>query len=125
MTFRDILEKRMFIVIGITWILINLTANNVEFGVNKTIGWAWDITNWVYWAGLINWLIPLGYIFLALLKFKTSYIISILQILSIVLLSILGLIDKSQLDKILYLNIIIAIIFIFNFFGSLIRRSKY
>ncbi|MGB0838944.1 MAG: NrfD/PsrC family molybdoenzyme membrane anchor subunit [Chitinophagales bacterium] len=38
--------------IGITCILWTIWMGIGEWGLNKTIGWAWDITNFVWWIGI-------------------------------------------------------------------------
>ncbi len=40
------------IVLIITFIIYFLTTDKT-YGVNKTVGWAWDITNIQFWKGLI------------------------------------------------------------------------
>jgi len=37
---------------GIGCILYTITTGIGTWGLNKTVGWAWDITNFVWWVGI-------------------------------------------------------------------------
>lgn len=36
------------------------------FGINKTVGWAWDITNFTFWIGVFQ-LVVLGFLAIAII----------------------------------------------------------
>ena len=99
----------VFIVIG------TILSQFIEFGVNKTVGWAWDISSYV---------IPLfimyasTYLVLLFLKVKTNLIVSILSILS--LLACLALNDPLFISMFL----ISILLFLSNCFYSVILKLK-
>jgi len=70
---------KYFISISLVLILFSLaylSSNNI-IGFNKTVNWAWDLSNFNYWIILITYtlllLIMLGIIALSLLKIKDHF----------------------------------------------------
>lgn len=45
------------LLILITLFLITAFSTSGNFGINKTLGWAWDITNLNFWLGVILFLL--------------------------------------------------------------------
>ena len=37
---------------GLGWIIYTISTGIGVWGLNKTVGWAWDITNFVWWVGI-------------------------------------------------------------------------
>jgi hypothetical protein len=87
MNFKDIFRKHMFSLILIFLILATLWNNiigvNNTYGVNKTVGWAYDISNLGFWFAtifpLLNLLFLLGYLLIFILNRKTIFLSSILH----------------------------------------------
>lgn len=122
---KDVLEKRMFYIILLHGLFTCFYPNGAKFGVNKTVGWAWDISNWLFLLGMVSCSLPIGYWLLNLLKIRTSFVISSFQIFALSISSILGFIEWNQLDAIFYINLSVMIIFLVNFTISIVRRNKY
>lgn len=99
----------VFIVIG------TILFQFIEFGVNKTVGWAWDISSYVIPLFIIY---TSTYLVLLFLKVKTNLIVSILSILC--LLACLALNDP--LFIIMFL--ISILLFLSNCFYSVILKLK-
>jgi hypothetical protein len=66
---------------GFGFILAYLFGDEQFYGINKTVGWAYDITNQVFYTALIftfsQILFIIGYLILFLLRRKTNYYLSI------------------------------------------------
>lgn len=61
------------------------------YGVNKTVGWGWDITNYAPYTGLfVMVLCLLGYAIMWGLKFKVSKVISLVNLVSLIAALLLG-----------------------------------
>lgn len=56
-----------------------------RWGINKTVGWAWDITNFIYLPFLLYFVYLLGYGIFYFLKIKTHYGFSLAHFVLIVL----------------------------------------
>lgn len=41
-----------FLLVGLYAVLVLLWEGIGVWGLNKTVGWAWDITNFVWWVGI-------------------------------------------------------------------------
>ena len=41
-----------FILWGVGCMIYTITTGIGVWGLNKTVGWAWDITNFVWWVGI-------------------------------------------------------------------------
>lgn len=72
----------------ITFFVIGTIVFNIkEFGVTKTVGWAWDISSYVIPLFIIYTSI---YLVLLFLKVKTNLIVSISSILSLLVCLVLN-----------------------------------
>lgn len=61
------------------------------YGVNKTVGWGWDITNYAPYTGVfVMVLYLLGYAIMWGLKFKVSKVISLVNLVSLIAALLLG-----------------------------------
>jgi len=89
MNLKSIFEKRMFWLVLVLVLLVILDTTNQIKGINKTVGWAYDLTNFWILTGFITfsaWILYIiGYGIMAILKYKTSWKLSILHFLLIVL----------------------------------------
>ena len=98
-----------FFVIGI------IVSNFKEFGVTKTVGWAWDISSFVLPLFIIY---TSTYLALLFLKVKTNLIVSIVSILSILACLVLN----NSLFIIVFLSSIL--LFLYNCLHSVILKFK-
>ncbi|WP_417369823.1 hypothetical protein [Flavobacterium beibuense] len=61
------------------------------YGVNKTVGWGWDITNYAPYIGaFVMVLCLLGYGVMWRLKFKVNKVISLINLVSLIAALLLG-----------------------------------
>ena len=106
-------KKTGFIILLIILIFYVITElNGDEYGFNRTVNWAWDISFWINLVLLP--IIILGYLALLILKKETNLTLSSLQILVLILMLgglKLGLIN---LKLIYWRNLISGIIFFLN-----------
>jgi hypothetical protein len=93
------------------------------WGINKTVGWAWDLTP-------IGWLVFIlssiafffFYLILILLKSKPNKTLSIIQVILII---IVGSLHKELGDGIIFLlNLLVGIIFLINIIVTITRKRK-
>ena len=107
---------------GFGFILAILFGDIKTFGVNKTVGWAYDISNETIFTAILftcsQILFIIGYLVLFLLRRKTNYLISIahfeLIILSLALLS-------YENFKI---NIVLSVVSLILFFVNILKSDK-
>ncbi len=56
-----------------------------SWGFNKTVNWAWDVSNMQWWLGVLIWIgFMLGYALLAVFKVTTNIVLSSLQLLLLI-----------------------------------------
>ena len=100
------------------YILMNLLTHSKHIGINKTVGWAFELN---YFSLLIFsfsfFVFLLGYGILALTKKETNMIFSIVHVI-IICLSII-LLEKAQLDFLMIFNCLSIVVFLINMFKSL------
>ncbi|MDR7369830.1 hypothetical protein J2X17_000601 [Flavobacterium aquidurense] len=87
-------------------LFINFGETSV-YGVNKTVGWAYDISNQMYLNAILFpfclILFLVGYLLLMILRRKTNYLLSITHF-SLIILSITGtLVYYYAISSLLYL----------------------
>ena len=79
--FTQYLLFLLIFLFGLGFILSYLFGDEQSYGVNKTVGWAYDISNQVHYSALIftfsQILFIIGYLILFLLRRKTHYYLSI------------------------------------------------
>ncbi len=119
----DIIQKRMFFLIVLLFIAF-VYLFDLQYGINKTVGWAWDISNWVFWTNNIQWLLfLLGYGLLALIKAITNKVYSIAHLSVIVLTIVLLKVGHVEPRVVWLLNLISIAIFLLNFVWALKHRN--
>lgn len=130
MKFGRLVQKRMFFLTLIILISLLYFGRMGHIGFNKTIGWAWDLSNWSFFIQIGSWpLFIIGYGILALLRYRTNKKISILHLILIVVnLITLFFASKSFFNIslsliILLFNLISIILFLINFVWT-IRNKK-
>ena len=79
--FTNYLFFLLIFLFGFGFILAYLFGDEHSYGINKTVGWAYNISNQVFYTALIftlsQILFILGYLIIFLLRRKTNYYISI------------------------------------------------
>ncbi|PJJ08472.1 hypothetical protein CLU83_1745 [Flavobacterium sp. 1] len=113
-------QKRMVLILFLIFILINLFSNRCKhFGINKTVGWAWDI-NMVYLSPLIFliffYVFLLAYGIIAFSKRKTNLKLSILH--TAIILASAVLMEINEIEILMVCNILSFTVFSANLFGT-------
>lgn len=121
---RYLFQKRVVLILLLIFILVNLfTKNYKHYGINKTVGWAFDITNFspaIFLFSFYSFL--LCYALLALNKKETNLLFSILHVL---IISISAMLLETRNNGFLTIfNIISIILFLVNIFKSLKKRKQ-
>jgi len=117
-TFTNYLFFLLLFLFGFGFILAYLTGHQQTYGINKTVGWAYDISNQVFYTALIftfsQILFIIGYLILFLLRRKTNYFLSIAHFEII----ILTLVFTENLIAITILSAISLLLFLINILKS-------
>ena len=118
-------QRRMVIILILVFILINLfTKNYQHYGINKTVGLAYNITEFSPLIFLFTFYIFLFiYGILALSKKETNLAISIVHTIMIIVSAIL--LENSNNGFLMIFNCISIIVFILNMFKSLKTHKVY
>lgn len=82
---KKIFTKYLFFLLillfGFGFILAYLFEYEQSYGINKTVGWAYDISNQIFFTSLIftlsRILFIIGYLIIFLIRRKTNYYLSI------------------------------------------------
>ncbi|MBR9847633.1 MAG: hypothetical protein GYB35_16720 [Algicola sp.] len=125
MAFSELFKRRMFLLTMILFVFFGYFGGIQRMGINKTVGWAWDIIGWVYFVKV--YFIPIfiiGYGILALLKYSTHKSLSISHLIIIALTFILDDTISITLNIIVTLNLISLILFLSNFIWSIRHRNS-
>jgi hypothetical protein len=123
MTFDKLVQKRMFLLI-ILMLMIIIYFGGIQTGYNRTLGWAWDLSYWIFIITPILWFTFLiGYGILALLKYWTNKNLSILHLILILLTFIAEDILTSDSRLTLTLMLTSSILFIMNFVWAIKNRN--
>lgn len=91
-----------------------------EFGINKTVGWAWDITKFIYFFDLFLFLTyTLIYSILFLLKVRTNTVFTVLSFVFIILVTVF---KESAMISVFYMTSLL--IFLSNVIYSIYLKFK-
>ena len=127
MDIRKIYQKRIFVLMILLYFINAFLTSEKTIGINKTIGWAWDISYWSLFVSIIS--IPIfiiGYGLLAFFKYKTNKRLSIVHLI-IVLITII-LYSKALIGIILTLILLLQltsfILFSMNIVWSIKNRKQ-
>lgn len=121
MTFDKLVQKRMLLLI-ILLLMINMYFGGIQTGYNRTLGWSYDLSFWVFIITPILWLAFLiGYGILAILKYFTNKNLSILHLILIMLVFFSE--DTLNSDSRLTLIVISIIVFVMNFIWAIRNRK--
>ncbi|MEK6152556.1 hypothetical protein WIW50_04825 [Flavobacteriaceae bacterium 3-367] len=124
MGFDKLVQKRMFFLIILMLLIFIYFGGIGNVGINKTVGWAWDITNWIFFVKNGLWLLfIIGYGILALQKRCTNKNLSILHLILIVLTFFAEDILNIDLRLIFILNLISIAVFFMNFVWAIRNRK--
>lgn len=125
MSLIDLIERRMFLLI-ITLVLLSVIfGGSHQVGVNKTLGWVWDASNWIYWFSYFNWIILGGYGFLAFKRYKSNRYFSGIHLVLILSSFLIYELFYFNINWIVIVNTLMIIIFIINFIISVSIKRKY
>lgn len=97
MSFKTLLSKQMLLLILILYMIIGYFGFFSQGGINKTVGWMWDLTNILFYLGIFNWLLyPVGYTVLAFMKYRTHPWLSGFHLLSILVVFLMSVFDNES-----------------------------
>ena len=117
-SFYYLFQRRMVIVLFLIYILMNLLTHFKSIGVNKTVGWAFDLSYFSLSIFSFSFYVfLLAYGILALTKKETNMTFSVVHVI-IICLSII-LLEKAQLDLLMMFNCLSIVVFLINMFKSL------
>ncbi len=123
-TFDELVQKRLFLLMTLALVFFGYFGGIENVGINKTIGWAWDITNWLFL--LKGYFIPIyivGYGILALFKWSTHKNISKLHLLVVVLTSVIDDLLLLNIYLIIVIHLISMTLFICNLVWAIRNRN--
>ncbi|WP_222612266.1 hypothetical protein, partial [Psychroserpens burtonensis] len=124
MTFDKLVQKRMFLLI-VMLLMIIIYFGGIQTGYNQTLGFAYDISFWIFITKPFLWLAYLiGYGILALLHYWTNKKLTISHLILIGLTFIAEDILNSDSSLILTLMLFSTIIFIMNFVWAIRNRNS-
>ncbi len=123
MTFDKLVQKRMFLLI-IMLLMISIYFGGIQTGYNRTLGWAYDFSFWIFISKPFLWLAFLiGYGILALLRYWTNKKLSISHLILIGLTFIAEDIVNSDSRLTLTLMLISIIVFVMNLIWTIKNRN--
>ncbi len=94
-------------------------------GINKTVHWQWDISNWVLQLKSWTWLLfGIGYGIVALLGHSTNKTLSIIHLVILLLLLLVNSTLQADVAIIVILQIIALVVFFVNLLWTINNRSK-
>lgn len=84
MRLKHLFESKMYLIILLCLTLLIRFSEIENYGFNKTVGWAYDFSGFtMYYVKYIVFAFFIGYLFLAIIKAKTNYILSIIHFILI------------------------------------------
>jgi hypothetical protein len=118
--FTNYLFFLLIFLFGFGFILAYLFGDEQSYGINKTVGWAYDISNQVFYTALIftfsQILFIIGYLIIFLLRRKTDYYLSIAHFEIIILTLIFS--------ENFIVNMIFSVLSMSLFFTNLFKSHK-
>ena len=124
MTFDKLVQKRMFLLAVFLLMISTYFGGNEHIGINKTVNWQWDISNWIFFMKGWTYLIPvIGYGIIAILKYWTNKLLSILHLVLLSLVFLAEDILYMDLRLIVMLNILSMVVFILNVIWTIRNRN--
>ncbi|SEQ12595.1 hypothetical protein SAMN05444005_10734 [Flavobacterium urocaniciphilum] len=119
---KHIFGTKMYLITILPFLYLSLINNILNYGFNKTIGWAYDISGKCMFSQYFIFSFFIGFSFLTIIKAKTNWILSILLFLTYVFFCLIqdNNINIIFLDKIL---IFMTFLFIIIFIQSIIQKT--
>lgn len=113
---KSLFETKMYLISLIPFLLLMRFSESGYYGINKTVGWAYDLTNFSYFITNILFVYFLLLCFLAIIKSKTNLILSVFFFLciSFCCLFIDGYRNIRIIDNILLFSILLFVILFIN-----------
>ena len=116
-------ENKMYLISLIPFVLILKPYESGVYGINKSVGWAFDITGISFYILYFLLTFFLGFSLLAIIKTKTNFILSILFFLGISYCCLFQS-DYSNIDLIDNLLLISTFLYILIFINSIYLKFK-
>ena len=125
MSFTQILEKRMFLLVLITIIFLGYLGDFGNYGINRTVNWTVNLaTVFVFFKKWLHFGFLLGYSLLALLKQKTFKYLSLTHLFVILFIYVID--DLFTIDIRLYMAMqcFSTLLFLVNFCMALVSPKS-
>ena len=121
---KNLFETKMYLIILLCLPLLVRFSEIDNYGINKTVGWAYDFSGFtMYYVKYIVFAFFIGYLFLAILKAKTNFILSIIHFILIAFCCLFF--DNLRFMRLVdSIAIIEIVVFVINFFNSIFWRVK-
>ncbi len=125
MQISKIYQQRLLILFSIVMVAVFITNDGKmgTYGINKTVGWAWDLLS-INFSILIfsSILFLFTYLILSLLKYRINKIFILVHLVLMILIMVLFMTISPLI--ILILNILAIAIFFTNLVWTIIRAKK-
>jgi len=116
---KKIFTEHMFLLLlstfGVSYLVVYLFDYNQSYGINKTVGWAYDISNQFFYNTLTYYLskvlLLIGYLLIFLFNRKTVYHISIIHF-CIIIASLISMFSKNYLTSTIFFLTSMVVFFI-------------
>ena len=120
---KFIFETKMYLISLIPFIFILKPNGKGVYGINKTVGWAYDFSGFSFFLFYFLLAFFLGFSFLAIFKAKTNFILSILFFLGISYCCLFqnGYLNIDLIDKFLLIS---TFLFLLIFINSIYLKFK-
>lgn len=127
MKFDDWVQKRMFLFMVLFIVLAIISGRNDLFGLNRTVNWAWDFSNWFFYSNMASWpLFFIGYGIIALLKCRTNRSLSLIHLILVsAILMVYYLPLESMAFIIITLKGLSFFVFALNLIWAIANRKRY
>lgn len=124
MIVKNLFETKMYLIILLCLPLLVRFSEIENYGINKTVGWAYDISGFsMYFIKYILVMFLIGYLFLAIIKAKTNFVLSIVHFILIAFCCLFF--DNFKYMRLVDTVAIIGIfVFVMIFFNALFWRIK-
>jgi len=107
---RNLFTTKMYLILLLDFLFLIKFSETETYGINKTVGWAYDLSGFSFFIVFILFGFFIGFAFLALLKAKTH---SILSVVFFALISFCTLYQDGYQNMILIDNLLMISIFLF------------
>jgi hypothetical protein len=124
MKVKNLFETKMYLIILLCFPLLIRFSEIENYGLNKTVGWAYDISGFtMYYVKYIVFAFFIGYLFLSIIKAKTNFVLSIVHFILIAFCCLFY--DNFRYMRLVdSIAIIGIVVFLIIFFNALFWRIK-